>query len=63
MMIHLPDAPLANRAVVSSLWLNAATAGALEYQLALSQVQRLDHLFRSIALRDGTLEGEEIREI
>lgn len=35
-VVHLPDTSLTHRAVVSSLWLNTATAGTLEDQLTLS---------------------------
>lgn len=55
-MVHFPDAPLTNGAVVGSLRLNRAALGTLEEDLSLAQVQRLDHLLGGISLGDGALD-------
>jgi len=47
-VVHLLDTPLAHRAVVSSLWLDAAALGALEYHLSLLKSHQLDILLGSI---------------
>lgn len=54
-VVHLAYAALAHRAVVGSLWLDAATLGALEDDLSFPQPHALYILPCGIALRDSTL--------
>ncbi len=58
-VVHLPDAPLADGAVVRPLRLDGAALGALEDHLALAETHPLDVLLRGVASRDGALKKKE----
>lgn len=59
MVVHLAYAALAHRAVVGTLWLDAAALGTLKYNLALPQAHTLNVFPCGIAFRYSTLLEED----
>jgi hypothetical protein len=52
MVIHLANAALTHRAVVSTIRLDAAALGALEEDLAFAKAQLLDHFLGGVTFWD-----------
>ena len=61
MMIHFPNASLANGAMMRAIRFDAAALGTLEDDLTFAEAEALDVLFGGVAAGNRTLAGTKVK--